>query len=266
MDEQQTAFEFQTLTQILLTTWDTVISFAYGFVTPGWRQNQLLIILALIALAWLLKYIADPRIEAYARSREGWPKWRFRILVQIRRRLILIFFAITAWAVYIYMQQVTWPSRSYMIGLGATLATAWLVIAFAARLVKNPLLRRLAKWAVWIYATLYYLNLLEPTAEFLDSLALTVGEVRVSVLMVITGALILGVVLMIARLVSQASATRIRSNDDLSPSMQVLAVKAIQVVVYGLAFIIGVEAIGFDLTGLAVLSGRSGRTRLLRRR
>ncbi len=40
--------------------------------------------------------------------------------------------------------------------------------------------------------------------------------------------------------------------------MQVLAVKVVQVVLYGAAFFIGLKAVGFDLTGLAVLSGAIG--------
>ncbi|HIF78659.1 MAG TPA: mechanosensitive ion channel, partial [Sulfitobacter sp.] len=50
----------------------------------------------------------------------------------------------------------------------------------------------------------------------------------------------------------------IRKNEDISPSMQVLAVKGVQILLYGLAFFIGVRAVGIDLTGLAVLSGAIG--------
>ena len=257
MDEQET-LTTESLAQIAATLWSDLALLVEGLLTPGWRQNQLLIILALIAIAWLLRFVCDPMIEKFARSREGWAKWRYRVLVQIRRRQILIVFAIAAWATYAIMQQVTWPSRSYLIGLSATLATAWLFIAFAARLVRNPFLRRVVKWGVWIYATLYYLNLIEPVSAFLDSLALTVGEVRLSVLTVVVGLTVIGVVVTAARLISQTTASNIRRNDDLSPSMQVLAVKAVQVIVYGVAIVVGVQALGFDLTGLAVLSGAIG--------
>ncbi|WP_371039532.1 mechanosensitive ion channel family protein, partial [Rhodosalinus sp. FB01] len=41
-------------------------------------------------------------------------------------------------------------------------------------------------------------------------------------------------------------------------SMRVLSVKLLQVGLYGAAFVIGLRAVGFDLTGLAVLSGAVG--------
>jgi small-conductance mechanosensitive channel len=59
-------------------------------------------------------------------------------------------------------------------------------------------------------------------------------------------------------LLSATSAASIRRNDDISPSMQVLAVKGVQILFYGLAFYIGIKAVGIDLTGLAVLSGAIG--------
>ena len=40
--------------------------------------------------------------------------------------------------------------------------------------------------------------------------------------------------------------------------MQVLVIKFLQVLLYGAAFFIGLKAVGFDLTGLAVLSGAIG--------
>ncbi|WP_050927939.1 mechanosensitive ion channel domain-containing protein [Aestuariivita boseongensis] len=256
--EEQDLPDTETLAQMAVAVWNDALLLLQSVVTPGWRQNQVLIILALIGIAWLMRFLTDGRIEAWARTREGWAKWRYRVLVQVRRRLILIYFAVFAWVTYLVMQEVTWPSRSYLIGLAATLATAWLFIAFAARLVRNPFLRRVVKWAVWIYATLYYLNLIEPVSEFLDSLALTIGEVRISVLTVIIGLAVIGVVVTAARLISQTTAANIRRNEDLSPSMQVLAVKAVQVIVYGLAIVVGVQTLGFDLTGLAVLSGAIG--------
>ena len=256
--EEQNNLNPDTLMQFASSIWADFLNVLQGLITPGWRQNQFFIIIALIAIAWLLRYITDPRIETWARSREGWAKWQFRVLVQVRRRLILIYFAVLAWVTYLAMQELTWPSRSYTIGLAATLATAWLTIAFCVRLVSNPFLRRLVKWFVWIYATLYYLGLLDAFTAFLDSVALSFGTVRISALMILVGLVVIAALMTAARLISQTAGNAIRRNQDLSPSIQVLAVKAVQVIVYGAALIATVQALGFDLTGLAFLSGAIG--------
>ncbi|WP_366915062.1 mechanosensitive ion channel domain-containing protein [Antarcticimicrobium sp.] len=228
------------------------------FLTPGWRQNQILIVLGLIALAWLLRLLTEARVQGWTRDRDGWPKWRLRMMVQIRQRLGLIYFALGAWAVYLVMQQVTWPSRSYLIGIAATLATAWLVIAMLSRFVQNRTLRRLLTWGAWIYATLFALEVLDGTLAFLDSLVLGVGSLSLSVLTMLKALLMIVALLLLARLLTQTATRSLQGNEDMSPSMRVLAIKAVQVVVYGFVVITGIRALGFDLTGLALLSGAVG--------
>lgn len=242
----------------LQALFDGVLGFGESVLSPGWRQNQILILLALVALAWILHRVTGVMLQNWVRSREGWSKWQLRVVVQVKRRLGLMWFALLAGLLYQVMQNVTWPSRSYLIGLAATLAAIYVGIAFAARLVRNRPLRRMVTWGLWIYATLYMLNVADEVAVFLDDVALTIGEFRLSVMTVLTALVVVGALLTMARLASTTTAATIRKNEDISPSMQVLAVKGVQILLYGLAFFIGVRAVGIDLTGLAVLSGAIG--------
>ncbi|WP_170786359.1 mechanosensitive ion channel family protein [Ruegeria lacuscaerulensis] len=227
-------------------------------VTPGWRQHQLVIILLLWALAFGLKLFTQGRWDSWARARTGWPKWRLRVLVQLMQRLTLVYFVVLSWALYLVMQQITWPSRSYIIGVIATLATAWLAIALVARLVRNRTLRRIFKWAMWVYATLVALNLTDDVAEFLDGVAISIGDLHISVLGIIKATLLIGVLLTLARVGTRAAERGLKSNDDITPSMQVLLAKGIQVVLYGAVFMAAIRTLGFDLTGIALLSGAIG--------
>jgi small-conductance mechanosensitive channel len=142
--------------------------------------------------------------------------------------------------------------------LAATLALGWVLIAFVSRFVRNRPLRIVVRWALWIFATLYSLNIHTSVGGFLDDLAFEFGDFRVSVMMLISAMVVIAVLFTIARLVSTTAASTIRRNEDISPSMKVLAVKAVQIVLYGMAFFMGVKAIGIDLTGLAVLTGAIG--------
>jgi small-conductance mechanosensitive channel len=76
--------------------------------------------------------------------------------------------------------------------------------------------------------------------------------------MVLQGVFLLALLLFLARVIARQSSARIHANEELSPSMRVLAVKFLQVALYGAAFLVGLRAVGFDLTGLAVLSGAIG--------
>lgn len=227
-------------------------------VTPGWRQYQLVIILGLWALAVVLKLTTQTRWDAWARARIGWPKWRLRTLIQLKQRLTLVYFVLISWALYTVMQQITWPSRSYIIGVVATLAAAWLAIALVARLVRNRTLRRIFKWAMWVYATLIALNLTDDVAGFLDGVAISIGDLHISALGILKAILLIGVLLTLARIGTRAAERGLQNNDDITPSMQVLLSKGIQVLLYGAVFLAAIRTLGFDLTGIALLSGAIG--------
>lgn len=233
-------------------------NFGTRLITPGWTQYQALMIVGLALLGWLLGRAAGHALDSWVRSRSGWQAWQLRAIIQFRQRLWLIWYVVLAWGLWAVMQQVTWPSRSYLIGVAATIATAWLLIAFAARLVRNRSLRRIVTWGLWVYATLFFLGLVEPVASFLDSVAFEAGEFRLSLLSLLQGVVAVAVLVTLARILSTQASNSLRRNEDISPSMQVLAVKAVQITLYGLAFFIGVQAVGIDLTGLAVLSGAIG--------
>ncbi len=246
---------FADLIAAFSTQWDNLMDLA---ITPGWRQYQLAIVVLLIVLSFVLRLLTLNRWNDWARARSGWPKWRLRILVQLMRRLTLVYFVVLSWGVYLVMQQVTWPSRSYIIGVLATLASALLVIALLARLVQNRTLRRIFKWSMWIYATLVALNLTDDVAGFLDGVAISIGDLHISALGILKAVLLIGALLILARLGTKAAERGLARNEDITPSMQVLLAKAIQVALYGIVFIVAIRTLGFDLTGIALLSGAVG--------
>ncbi|RAP40523.1 mechanosensitive ion channel protein [Rhodovulum viride] len=232
--------------------------FFQSLTRPGWRLYQIGILLGLFALAQLGAWGLYGRLYGWLRAREGWPMWRFRTGLILLRRLRIILLVILAWVTVWAMREVTWPSRSYLVAIGATLATAWLFVGLAARLVRNPFLRRLVTWGLWVYVTLYVVGLTEEAAALLDSVRLGMGDLQLSALTLLRAAVVTGVLFTGARLIATTSAARIRRDDDISPSMRVLIVKLLQLCLYGAAVFLGLKLAGFDLTGLAVLSGAIG--------
>jgi small-conductance mechanosensitive channel len=247
---------------------ETALSFGQMLLTEGqvfaqsllrpWVAYQVLIILGLLVAAHVARRLLGPPVRRWMGTRENWPKWRMRVLVVVHQRLRSIFFVLLIWAVVLLMRELTWPSRSYLLSLVATLATAWLSVVFATRLIRSIFLRRVVRVGAWIYVTLYVLGIVDETAAVLDAAAFSLGSVRVSLLLLVQGVVILGVLLALARFVTVTTSSRIQSNEDISPSMRVLIIKVVQVVFYAIAFFAAVRALGIDLTGLAVLSGAIG--------
>ena len=242
---------------LALTIWDHGQVFLNGLMRP-WNAYQIGIVAATFFVAYCIARFVGPQVREWLRTREGWPKWRMRLGVLLHRRIRLIIFVMLIWPIVWLMREFTWPSRSYLLGVAASLATAWLVIALLTRLISNGLLRTVVRYGGWIWVTLIILDLTPEAQHLLDSAAVTIGETRFSVWLMLQAVVVITSLFIMARFISRTSTAQIRANKDISPSMQVLAVKFLQVLLYGAAFFIGLRAVGVDLTGLAVLSGAIG--------
>ncbi|MFV0409784.1 MAG: mechanosensitive ion channel family protein [Paracoccus sp. (in: a-proteobacteria)] len=237
--------------------WDQIDLLVRTTMVPH-RMYQIGAVLALFMIAYLLARFLSPRLRAWLRTRSGWPKWRLRLGLMIDRRMRLIIFTALAWGTVLIMRQLTWPSRSQLIALAAAIATAVLLIAFLSRLIANPLIRRIAKWIAWIWAVLYLTGLSTSAETLLDSIAINIGALRISALTVIQALILMTVLFASARLITGAVSRKLASSADLSPAMQVLTAKILQISLFTLAIFIGLRATGIDLTGLAVFSGAVG--------
>lgn len=241
------------------TIFEKLFAFANTLLLPS-RLMQMGVMIGLVLVAYLVKLYFGPKFHAWMRGLEGRPKWQLRVLLMVHRRMRLLVFVILIWVAIVFMREGLhlFPSRTYLMSIVGTIALAWVVVVVIARLIHNPLLRRFTTWCAWIYAALYFLGLIETTERLLDQLALNIGDFHLSVLLIIKVLIVTAVLLVLARGISTSTTKRIRENDEISPSMQVLMVKFLQVILYGFAFFIGLKATGFDLTGLAVLSGAIG--------
>ena len=256
--ETETAPEApQEAQEIALSLMEQAQEFAVGLLRP-WNAYQIGIAIGIFVAAWLVSRLLAPRIQDWLRTREGWPKWRLRLAVLLHRRLRLIVFVALIWPVVWVMREVTWPSRSYILGVIGSLALGWLIIALLTRIIANSFLRSIVRYVGWVWVTLIVLGLSDEARSLLDSAAIQMGETRLSLWLLVQAVAILTALFILARFLSRTTTARIRSNEDISPSMQVLAVKFLQVLLYGAAFFIGLKTVGVDLTGLAVLSGAIG--------
>jgi small-conductance mechanosensitive channel len=243
--------------EVAIGLWEAGVRFVEGLVRP-WNAYQLLIALAILVVAHFAARLLAPKWEAWLRTRTGWPTWRMRFGVLVHRRMSLIVFVAIIWPVVWLMQEYTWPSRSYLLAVIGQIAFAWLVIALATRFIGNATLRSLVRTGGWAWVTVSILGLTDDVVALMDGIALSLGETRLSLWMVVQAVVIIGALIVAARFLAANSARRIRKKTDISPSIQVLTIKVLQVVLYSAAFFIGLKVVGVDLTGLAVLSGAIG--------
>ncbi len=144
------------------------------------------------------------------------------------------------------------------MGVAASLATAWVAIALIAGVIRNPFVYRLVAVSAWTIAALSILSLLQPTTEALDSVAVVVGGLRITPLLVIKTSVLLMLTLWAANATSDFLERRVRSSADLTPSIQVLIGKLIRLLLITFAILIVLSAVGIDLSAFAFFSGAVG--------
>lgn len=151
----------------------------------------------------------------------------------------------------------TGPSPPLVRG-AASLLAAWVAIRLASGLLRDPALARLVAAAAWLVAALGILGLLGPAVAFLDSVAFSLGQFRLSLWLVIKTLLTLGLLLWVAAAAGRVLTARIERLPQLTPSARVLVSKAISLGLAAFAVIVALAASGVDLTALALVGGAVG--------
>ena len=145
-----------------------------------------------------------------------------------------------------------------LVGIAATLTALWIVLRGSTLLFRDAMMARLVAVAAWVIAALDITGLLAPTAAALDSAAVTVGTMRLSLLLGAKAVLIIGVLLWAALALARLIGSRIEHLAGLSLSVQTLARNLVKIVLVFLALLIGLNAVGIDLTAFTVFSGAIG--------
>jgi small-conductance mechanosensitive channel len=172
-------------------------------------------------------------------------------------RLVIFFYA---WLLLVItargIAQLHGPYR--LIDIAASLTGLWIVIRASALLLRNPLLARAVATLAWIVAALDITGLLAPAEAGLDSLAITIGALRISLLLVLKAVLMVAVLLWIALALARLIDARLQRTSALSPSVRALSSNLARIVLVSVALLIGLNLVGIDLTAFAVFSGAVG--------
>jgi small-conductance mechanosensitive channel len=222
-----------------------------------WLPIQLASIALVAVLSAVVAMQIRNRIDTPVQTRSWPPLLRLFAKLFVNNLGTIIFVLVTP-VVRIGMQSLTWPSNTYLLGVATSLATAWLVIVLITGLIENPFVNRLVAISAWAVAALSILGLLQPIMDALDSVAVTIGALRISPLLVLKTTVLMLVTLWAAVTASRFLERRVQNASDLTPSVQVLIGKLIRLVFVAFAILIVLSAVGINLSAFAFFSGAVG--------
>lgn len=145
-----------------------------------------------------------------------------------------------------------------LMGVALNLSLAWLAINFLTQFLRRGRLSRWIAAVIWGVAALHILGIWDTTLLLLNGIKFGLGEKTVSLLDMLRGLLSFAAFMWVAALLARLGDRQIRLVEDFTPSLQVLLSKMLKITLVVIALLFSLDAMGFDLTGLAIFSGAVG--------
>ncbi len=212
-----------------------------------------------ISLAFIIAWVAAIRLRAWLERdwQFPWYEQYCRVVTRALAPLSMpVIWLTLQWFSVFAAENANWPH--HLITIVVSLLTAWVIIRLGTALINSPQWSRAVAVVAWTIAALSITGLWEPTIAVLDSMALQMGQARISILSVIKAGVALAVLLWLASSVSGLMERRLSAMPGISPAAGVLFGKTFRIVLVTIAILIGLDSVGIDLTALAVFSGAIG--------
>lgn len=206
------------------------------------------------SLAWLVGRLAGGRLAEL---------WTRRLGPQgeglAPRMCGLVRYAVLWLLLALALRLYPWPLlAAFILGLVTAAAAALLVRGIARGL-------QLSRWIAWTLAAFLFVAILADSVgglanvtQPLDGIAFTLGSRRFSLLNALQIVAALLALYVAVRFVTRLTGQLIGRSRGLDPTQQLLAQKLAAIAIIAVAFFIGIDLAGIDLTALAVFSGALG--------
>ncbi|MCO5731330.1 mechanosensitive ion channel family protein [Rhizobium sp. SSA_523] len=227
------------------------------FVLNGWVLIQLGLIIVLYGIALFAAARTEPAFEARARRIKGNPDL-LRVIIAFMRRLKWLYLTVLLWLANLGLSQYLPSTHRWLMSMALTLTAGWFVISILTKIIRNSALSRAVAWVSWSYLALHALRLDDPLLAALDGMAVNLGAVRVSLLLVLKAIVLTASLIWVAVLIGNVLSHWVQKSNDLSPSIKVLISKFIKIGFIAIAAAAALSATGIDLTALTIFSGAVG--------
>ena len=147
---------------------------------------------------------------------------------------------------------------SWLVRLAQSVVLVWLLYAAINRYITHPILRSAAIWIGIPVATLQVFGWYDDVIRLLDSISVSVGNIRLSLYFLIKAGIFGAAFFWIGRVTSEAGRNVIQKQESLDRGIRELATRMFEIILYVAIFLLLLQVLGVDLTALAILGGAVG--------
>jgi len=234
---------------------DGLLAFVHThvLVIPNLIQVALVVLLYYVA-----RMVARPATTVLDKilAAEWASKYRYQTGLIIKPLLLPVAWLALAGVEHLVALKLGWPAG--ITAFATSLLTAWVAIRLLLNFIADPWWSRAVAVFVWSVTALDIVGLLDPTLEIMDRLAVNLGSLRLSLLVVAKAIVVMVVLLWMANWAARMVEGRLKRIAQFTPSQKVLFSKLSRVMFVTLAILVGINMVGIDLTALHVFSGALG--------
>ncbi len=189
---------------------------------------------------------------------------RFQNRSPFQERILMIFPSLVKFILAIFFLSLCAEFLAYrnvdtfIMDICSRLLFAWALIRFGTGMIRNHNWAKIVSIVVWSIAALHILGMWPSLIKMLDQLAINLGGVHISILLVCKAVLLFALMFKAVGLVSGFTEKRIVALPDVSPSIQVLLSKMVKISLLFLAVIMTLGVLGIDLSAFAFIGGAIG--------
>ena len=145
-----------------------------------------------------------------------------------------------------------------VIAFGKRLFLFLAVRALVRDIITDPFLQLIGKYVFLPIAGLYALGLLDAAQVRLAAMTVTLGNISFSAMALVRGLIAGALLFWLGRWSNEKSTHFISKQEEMRPSIRQLAVKSVEFLIFGVAFLLLMNIMGINLSALAVLGGAIG--------
>ena len=218
---------------------------------------QLLFALTAIALSYLMATAIKAHVRIFKREPEPGPLQDIRLALYQLREMVFpvlnIVFLGVAIQVSTDLMEQGWLPRIIQ-----GWAVIFLLYQFIHLFVKSTVIRAIATWVGVPLAILYVVDWLDEVLLYLDGVAVSVGDIRLSAL-AIARTLLFGFILFwLGRISNDTGKRVIRNQQKMDIGTREVLAKLFEIALFAVIFLLLLQVMGINLTALAVFGGALG--------
>ncbi len=223
----------------------------------AWSQFALLVVAYLAALVFSRKL--KPILKTLLTPPEGQDN-----IFATARRFVLMFVPLVLPLLAYGLTGMGESITRSIFGSGEVIAFGKRVFLFLAarilvhRIIQDPFLKLLGRYFLIPIAAIYALGFLDDVSAWLAGTVVPLGNMSFDLLWLVKAIVVGGVIFWLGRWSNDQSANLIHQQAEMRPATRQLAIKAAEITIFGVAFLVLMNILGISLTSLAVLGGAIG--------